>query len=92
MDTSRGGILPVATSEVNTEVDPLTCANLRAYCARYDLTYAEIARRRGRDRRSVSAALRGDITGPHPTRGLLQSILDAANAILLEREAEDAAV
>ena len=63
-----------------------TCGDLRAYIARHNVCAREIAVRRGTTREAVTHVLRADLTGRPVTRRLLREILDAVNAILLERE------
>lgn len=75
------------------QVNPPDCADrsirpadLRAYFARYNIEQAEVARRRGTDRKAVNSALRADIYGRPVSQALLREILTLANQILLERE------
>jgi len=65
---------------------PITPATVRAYMARYDIRYRDIARLRGSGPAAVRMAVRADLTGRPISQRLLREILDAANVILLERE------
>lgn len=76
------------TQAVNPENRPPTPADLRAYCARYDVTARQVAELRGCTIQAVNAAMRADLTGRPISTRLCRELLDEINSVLLEREQE----
>jgi len=80
---------PVDCSTIAAEVNPdrrLTPPTLRAYLARYNIAPRELAVRLDVTSSAITKALRADLTARPYSQSLMRRILDAANAILLERE------
>lgn len=71
---------------VNTQTRPPTSADLRAYCARHDVSASDIAQRRGTSVQAANAALRADLKARHISKALCLELLSVINSILLERE------
>lgn len=60
--------------------------DVRAFCVRYAIRDEEIAARRGVSKSAINKALNADRTGRAVSQVLLMGVLDAACAVLRDRE------
>ncbi len=70
---------------VNTKSEDVAPEDLRAYCARHGVQYAQIAKRLGVSASYVSQVAWSDVNGKHVTAQQLRRMRKAAEAILWKR-------
>jgi hypothetical protein len=74
-------------ASVKTETRPVEPADLRAFCARHRVPYAEIARRLDCSGEYVGQVMRADRTGKAVSDEKLAEVKRVAQDILYERDA-----